>query len=206
MANKRITELNITTDPQASDVFAIVNNNETKKVTYGSIRDTIHTSYNSGSFLITSSLDDHTITFTKGDGTQYQHLLPGGQGSPSTNHYLIPEFITVSGSSSEPYPHFYLTGSAFENTAMIKVDWTGPNGTAHIVLPDATTAINRYRSIRLTMGADFDSNTKGILFADVHNLSQTLDGSSGGYTLSKPYEGIMVWSDGSNWIRIQTKA
>ena len=206
MANKRITELNITTDPQSSDVFAIVNNNETKKVTYGTLRDTIHETYDSGSFLVTSSLDDHTLTFTKGDGSTHSHLLPGGQGSPSTNHYLIPEFININGTSSEPYPHFYLTGSTYEDTAMIKVDWTGSNGTAHLVLPDATTDTNRYRALRLTMGADFDSNTKGILFADVENLGQTLDGSTGGYTLSKPYEGIMVWSDGSNWIRIQTKA
>ena len=126
--------------------------------------------------------------------------------SNTGNTYLVPEFITINGTSSEPYPHFYLTGSVYENTAMIKVDWTGANGTAHIVLPDATTDTNRYRALRLTMGADFDSNTKGILFADVDNLGQTLDGSTGGYTLSKPYEGIMVWSDGSNWIRIQTKA
>lgn len=164
------------------------------------------TSVDTGSFVTTSSLDDHTITFTKADGSQYSHLLPGGQGSPSANHYLIPEFITINGTSSTPYPHFYLTGSVYEDTAMIKVDWTGANGTAHIVLPDASSDTNRYRSLRLTMGADFSSNTKGILFADVDNLGQTLDGSTGGYTLSKPYEGIMVWSDGSNWIRIQTKA
>ena len=201
MPNLPISQLPQSTQLQGDELFVDVQGGVTKYTTLNSIA-----AHNTGSFLTTSSLDDHTITFTKGDGSQYSHLLPGGQGSPSTNHYLIPEFITINGTSSDPYPHFYLTGSSYEDTAMIKVDWTGSNGTAHIVLPDATSDVNRYRALRLTMGGGFDSNTKGILFADVDNLGQTLDGSTDGYTLSKPYEGIMVWSDGSNWIRIQTKA
>ena len=38
MANKRISELNATTSPQTSDVLPIVNEGETKKITYGEIR------------------------------------------------------------------------------------------------------------------------------------------------------------------------
>jgi len=51
MADKRITELNAVTTPVESDVFAIVNSNETKKITYGIIRDSIHTSYDTGSLV-----------------------------------------------------------------------------------------------------------------------------------------------------------
>ena len=32
------------------------------------------------------------------------------------------------------------------------------------------------------------------------------DGGASSYTINKAYEGIMVWSDGVEWYRIQTKA
>jgi len=131
--------------------------------------------------------------------------IPGSSTTLSGNTYLVPEFLTISGSSASPYPEYFTTGSNYENTSMIKVNWSGGNGEAHIILPDATTDINQYRAIRFTMGGNFTSNTKAKLLPDT-SLSQTLDGGTGGYTLDKSYEGIMVWSDGSNWIRIQTKA
>lgn len=84
MANKRITELNLHTSPQLSDVIAIVNNNETKKTTYGSlyygIRDglvsgssqiDITQTQNYGNVMITGSLSDGTLTFTKGDSSTF---------------------------------------------------------------------------------------------------------------------------------------
>lgn len=130
--------------------------------------------------------------------------LPGSSTTVTGNTYIVPEFLTISGSSSSPYPEYYLTGSSYENTSMIKVFWTGGNGEAHLILPDATTETNQYRTIRLTMDANFAPFDKAKLYGDP-SLGQTLDGSSGGYTLDKAFEGIMVWSDGSNWIRIQTK-
>jgi hypothetical protein len=131
--------------------------------------------------------------------------LPGSSTNVTGNTYIVPEFLTISGSNSSPYPEYYLTGSSYENTSMIKVFWSGGNGEAHLILPDATTDTNQYRAIRLTMDANFASNDKAKLYGDP-SLGQTLDGSSGGYTLDRAFEGIMVWSDGSNWIRIQTKA
>lgn len=131
--------------------------------------------------------------------------LPGSSTTLTGNTYIVPEFLTISGSNSSPYPEYYLTGSSYENTSMIKVFWTGGNGEAHLILPDATTDTNQYRAIRLTMDVNFASNDKAKLYGDPA-LGQTLDGSSDGYTLDKAFEGIMVWSDGSNWIRIQTKA
>lgn len=71
MADKRITELNLTLDPQASDVFALVNAGETKKVTYGTVRDKIHESYDTGSLMITGSLSGTTLTFEKGDTSTF---------------------------------------------------------------------------------------------------------------------------------------
>ena len=212
MADKRITQLELLTDPKGPDAFAIVDVSvpETKQVTYGQLTASIQSDLvdvSTGSLLITSSLDDHTMTFTKGDGSTYFHILPGGSGSSAENHYLVPELITITG-SAVPYAEYNLTGSELENTAMIKINWSGVNGTANVILPDATTGTNTYRALRLTMGEDFSSNTKAELQA---KSGQRLDGKlptdpGGSYTLDKAFEGLMVWSDGSNWIRIQTKA
>ena len=131
--------------------------------------------------------------------------LPGSSTTLTGNTYMVPQFLTISGSNSSPYPEYFLTGSSYENTSMIKVFWTGGNGEAHLILPDATTETNQYRAIRLTMDENFASNDKAKLFGD-SSLGQTLDGSSDGYTMDRAFEGIMVWSNGSNWIRIQTKA
>jgi len=128
---------------------------------------------------VTSSIDDYTQNNT-------------------FNSYLVPVDITVQDGID-----LYLTGSAYANTAMIHIDWTGSNGTMDLYLPDATAAVNVNRSIRFISDNTFETNTR----AELTPLSgQTLDGSAGSYTINKAYEGIMVWSDGTEWYRIQTKA
>ena len=116
----------------------------------------------------------------------------------SFNSYLVPVDLTV-----EPTVDQWLTGSEFANTAMIHIDWSGATGTMNLYLPDATAAINTNRSIRFITDNTFSTSTR----AELTPLSgQTLDGSAGSYTINKAYEGIMVWSDGVEWYRIQTKA
>ena len=41
MADKRITELNLHTSPQLSDVLPIVNSSETKKIAFGTLKEKI---------------------------------------------------------------------------------------------------------------------------------------------------------------------
>jgi hypothetical protein len=128
---------------------------------------------------VTSSIDDYTQNNT-------------------FNSYLVPVNITVQDGID-----LYLTGSAYANTAMIHIDWTGTNGTMDLYLPDATAAVNVNRSIRFISDNTFETNTR----AELTPLpGQTLDNSAGSYTINKAYEGIMVWSDGVEWYRIQTKA
>ena len=79
MADNRITELNLTTDPQASDAFALVNSGETKKVTYGTVRDTIHTTYNTSSLTVLDTFN----TFTSSIQTQVTNL------TSVTSSYLV---------------------------------------------------------------------------------------------------------------------
>ena len=116
----------------------------------------------------------------------------------TNNSYLVPVDITVQDGVNQ-----WLTGSAYADTAMIHLDWTGANGTMDLYLPDATAAVNVNRSIRFISDSTFSTSTR----AELTPLSgQTLDGSAGSYTINKAYEGIMVWSDGVEWYRIQTKA
>lgn len=79
MADKRITELNLTLDPQASDVFAIVNSGETKKVTYGTLRDDIHVTYNTSSLVTNTTFNN----FTSSIQTQVDNL------TSVTGSYLV---------------------------------------------------------------------------------------------------------------------
>ena len=137
-----------------------------------------------------TTLDDVTNYVTSSIETYNQNN--------TNNSYLVPIDITVQDGVDQ-----WLTGSAYTDTAMIHLDWTGANGTMDLYLPDATAAVNVNRSIRFISDNTFETNTR----AELTPLpGQTLDNSAGSYTINKAYEGIMVWSDGVEWYRIQTKA
>lgn len=116
------------------------------------------------------------------------------------NHYLVPTDIIV-----QDLDEFFLTGSIYENTHMVHLSWTGPTGNMNLYLPDATTDINTNRSIRFISDQTFSTSTRAELLP-LSGSGQTIDGSGGSYTINKSFEGIMVWSDGAQWYRIQTKA
>ena len=80
MADKRITDLNLHTSPELSDVLPIVNDNETKRVSYGTLKYKIQEGLISGSeqiditqtqnygdVMITGSLNGSALRFEKGD-------------------------------------------------------------------------------------------------------------------------------------------
>ena len=72
MADKRITDLNLHTSPELSDVLPIVNDNETKRVSYGTLKYKIQ-----DDVVISGSLNDSTLTFTKGDSSTFDIELGG---------------------------------------------------------------------------------------------------------------------------------
>lgn len=126
--------------------------------------------------------------------------LPGASTSTTNNAYLVPVNITVADGDE-----FFLTGSTYENTSMIHLDWTGVTGTMNLYLPDATTVTNTNRAIRFISDNSFTTATRAELLP-LSGSGQTIDGGSSAYTINKAYEGIMVWSDGVEWYRVQTKA
>lgn len=111
---------------------------------------------------------------------------------------LTPAFF--SGSAGVSY---LLTGSSYDNVSLVKLDFTGSvNGTATCLLPDATLDQHTYRSIRFFTSASVDNQK---IFKVKPSGSQLLDGDNAGQDLNRSYEGIMVWSDGTEWYKIQAK-
>lgn len=203
MADKRITQLNEVTRATGSDVFALVNEAETRKITYANLTSSLNSDIvaaNTGSFMLTGSMDyaSGSIDFTKGDGSTFELILPQGQGAPAANSYLVA--TVISGSANQEVA---LTGSIYENTAMIQLHYDGANGTCILWLPDATTPTNKCRSIRFISNGSVSANDK---FAISGSNNQTIDGNIDPYFIDRDYEGIMLWSDGTEWFRIQSKA
>lgn len=155
MADKKISELNATTDINLTDVFPIVQSGETKKIQFTHVQEEIV-------------------------------------------NYLLATSITAEASTP-----IDLGSSTYDDAEIIKLSWTGANGTAVFTLPDATSTNSQHRVIRFISDSTFTTNTR------VHitpSGSQNLDGANSHYEINKAYEGIQVWSDGSEWFIIQKKA
>lgn len=123
--------------------------------------------------------------------------------SSSTKKVAVKDFnklITVSKTASAG-DTVDLDATTYDNAQMIKLSWSGANGTAVYTLPDATTHTNR--KIRFIS----DSTISSVKHVELTPKSgQTLDGSANDYDINKAYEGIAVWSDGTEWYVIQKKA
>tara|TARA_B110000285_G_scaffold19151_1_gene18593 strand:- start:87 stop:542 length:456 start_codon:yes stop_codon:yes gene_type:complete len=114
------------------------------------------------------------------------------------DNYLIPYQLTVSTGQT-----INLTGATYDRTSMIELSWSGATGIMTLNLPDATSLNNTNRVIRFISNNGFTTSTRARL---TPTLGQTLDGSTDYYTINKAYEGIQVWSNGTQWFIIQKKA
>lgn len=157
------------------------------------------------SVMVTGSITDHTLVFTKGDNTTFNINLPGGQTGPGEATYLIPKNLTVY-NDSDPIREFYITGSQYNNVSFIKLSWSGSVGTCNVNLPDCTASENVNRILGFISDGTFTNSTHADL-RPLRGSGQSLDGStSAAYRINKDYEGIRVWSDGTEWFIIQKKA
>jgi len=83
MANKKITQLNVNTNPTSGDVFPIVNSGETKQLSLSGLTDYLNqyfaTEFTGGTVTGTTTFSD-TVTFISGltattiSATTYQNL------------------------------------------------------------------------------------------------------------------------------------
>ena len=112
------------------------------------------------------------------------------------DNYLIPTNLTV-----QPDVTVNLSDTVYQNSILIKLSWSGANGTQVLNLPTAASSTNRI--IRIISNGGYATSTRTEL---TPIGSDTLDGSSAAYVINKAYEGIQVWSDGLQWFIIQKKA
>jgi len=118
----------------------------------------------------------------------------------NNNSYIVPTKLTV-----EEGDVINLSDLTYQNTTMIEISWSGATGTDVIMnLPDATTDNNTNRVIRFISNSTFLNASHHVDLTPTGG--QTLDGVTSPYTINKSYEGIMVWSDGIEWLIIQQKA
>ena len=140
---------------------------------------------------------DNTTALT---GTENLVFVQGNETKKGTVNdiinYLVPTHITVSSGQT-----INLSDSQYANIKLVKLTWSGASGNMTLNLPLASENTNR--AIRFISNGGFNTNTRVYL---TPSGSDTLDGSTNFYEINKEYEGIYVWSDGSEWFIIQKKA
>jgi len=139
---------------------------------------------------------------TSNPGTAGQVLVSTGtnvQWTDSTDvvsgsvAVLIPYLTTATPGGSETYN---------ELNNIVKIGWLGGNGIYVINLPSATTI--PYRVIRfVTNGTYPGGGSHKVRFTAAG--TETIDGAAF-FEISKVYEGLSIWSTGTEWVVIQAKA
>ena len=148
----------------------------------------LDTSISVSDLLVGTDAEDSNVTknFSVGDLTDFveAEILSG----PTV---LTPFLITATPGTTSTY-------SGTES--MIYATWSGGSGIHTLVLPSAVTY--PYRTIRICNDATIGAQDK--IHVEGHS-AETIDGASF-YNINKAYNGILCWSDGSNWIVIQAKS
>ena len=133
-------------------------------------------------------------------GTEILVAVQNGETKQTTvnkiKNTLVPYNLTVQAGQT-----VNLSSSIFEQAMLIKLTWSGAGGNMTLNLPSASDNINR--AIRFISNGGFDTNTRVYL---TPIGGDTLDGTTNYYQINKTYEGIKIWSDGTEWFIIQKKA
>jgi hypothetical protein len=111
-------------------------------------------------------------------------------------NYIVPTSVTVSSGQT-----VNLSDSVYATSELIRLTWSGANGTMTLNLPSA--ASNENRVMRFLSNGGFATATRVEL---TPIGGDELDGGTAAYVINKTYEGIQVWSDGVEWFIIQKKA
>ena len=135
-------------------------------------------------------------------GTEKFPIVQSGETKHTTYSHIIDYYhatdLTVSSGDT-----VNLNDSSYDNTRLLKMDWSGASGNMVINLPDATESKNLSRVIRFVSCNTFETNTRARL---TPAAGQTLDGSTNYYEINVAYEGLAIWCDGAEWFIIQKKA
>lgn len=127
----------------------------------------------------------------------------GTIGQVLTSTSTSTEWTDPGSITQVPVPITAFAGGSLALAATVNFvyfSWLGGSGTYTLNLPSAVTY--PYKVIRFVTDGGTNANNK------IHvtgSGGQTVDGGAF-YALNKAYNGVQVWSDGSNWIVIQAKA
>ncbi len=106
---------------------------------------------------------------------------------------LIPTIIVASANDSSTYSG---------NNNIVELQWTGGNGTYTLNIPSATAI--PYRVIRFVTDGTFPGGASHKINITAQ-AGEAIDGDPD-FEISKVYEGVSIWSTGTEWIVIQAKA
>ena len=112
----------------------------------------------------------------------------------SVKNYIVPTNLTLVKDTS-------VNLSDYSDAFLIKLTWSGDTGNMTLNLPSAASSVNR--TLRFASDSTFTTNTRVYL---TPIGGDEIDGSTDYYEINKAYEGIKIWSDGSEWFIIQKKA
>ena len=146
---------------------------------------------------------------TKGASGDNQTLsLTGNDLSISNGNTVDLSDLDISSSLVKIIPFNIVAGANGSSSMpleydLINISWDGlGSGVYTLTLPNAADL--QYRNIRIVTDATLDNGA-----ADKINVTaasgETIDGQDF-FEISKRYEGISVWSDGTEWRIIQAKA
>ena len=107
--------------------------------------------------------------------------------------YLTPQLLTASATGS---------GTVDPNYNLVLLSWTGGSGVYTLNLPLASANTNRL--IRITTNGTLSSGA-GDKIDITATGGDTIDGAAS-FQISKQYEGLAIYSTGSEWIIVQAKA
>lgn len=137
---------------------------------------------------------------TELQGGELFAVVQGGETKQTTlndiDNYLIPTTLVVLADTVVS-----LNDISYQDVSLIRLTWSGANGTMVLNLPHATDNTNRV--LRFLSNGGFQTSTR----VELTPISgETLDGTTSPYIINKEYEGIQLWSDGIEWFIIQKKA
>jgi len=116
---------------------------------------------------------------------------------------LNPQNLEASNYTVNPTDIVNLPGDS--STRLVKISWgSGGNGTAIVRLPQTSNFSNKTIQI-ITDGTFVTGGGKKVTVQPSFGSGDTIDGV-GFFELTKKYEGVTLWSDGTEWFVIQAKA
>ena len=204
MADKKISQLDDGTDLLGTEILPMVQSSSTKKVDVDKL--SVFTLDKTGTLADSQALA----------GTESFHIRQSqaseveGEDPTTVNvktsvkavsDFAFTKSVTGQAKTAELDQAVDLDCEDYDETRILKLSWTGDAGIAVYTLPSASGHPNRL--IRFISDSTFTTNTKVRL---TPLSGENLDGSSDYYEINKAYEGVAIWSDGTEWFIIQKKA